>query len=582
MDLSPEQLEIVNADLVPMCVTACAGSGKTKTAVHRVRNIASQLSDQGEKVALLSFSNVAIQTFRQALQELDTASKHSYSNRIYIDTFDGFLSSHIVRPHGNRFMNCKEGVTPYLVTNENPFLKNKKFCFHQKKTNGNGSFPIAPTRIRIRHEENELIFEYQDDIGNIHSIPKENGKAITFSLGKSGFFTYSGANLWANIILSKEPYLSKIITRKYPHIIVDEAQDVGSLHERLLNRLIDSGSVISIFGDSDQSIYEFIGAKGDFINTYNSRVNVLSMKLTKNYRSVKEIVDVSMKVSGKSLLHNIEKKNDLQGAFVYWYSDTNQAISSFLRRIESAELDFNDSAILSRSNSNVEKANGHTLPFPNKKKPLSNVTLFLKASIQRDININLAESFRNCSLGILGLMNTGYNSWEKILEGYDDTYWIQLRQTIWEFVRDKENGLPSSELNMKEEWQPLLIKNLDLLLERVKNNFEITADKNPSQSLKKTNLLDIPLKQFVNSSPKAGIRVCTVHKAKGESIGSVLYLTSEKAHFEGFTLGTTNEVGRIAYVALTRAKHLFVLAVPKKYKDDYQNAFNSCGLVDIT
>ena len=58
------------------------------------------------------------------------------------------------------------------------------------------------------------------------------------------------------------------------------------------------------------------------------------------------------------------------------------------------------------------------------------------------------------------------------------------------------------------------------------------------------------------------LRVETVHQVKGESIGAVMYL-AKKPHIEALLSGTDDEEGRIGYVAITRAKNLFWLAVPE-------------------
>jgi hypothetical protein len=63
--LSCKQKEILELPLVPICVTACAGSGKTRTAVHRLEAMRRLLDDRHGMIALLSFSNVAVDTFRK-------------------------------------------------------------------------------------------------------------------------------------------------------------------------------------------------------------------------------------------------------------------------------------------------------------------------------------------------------------------------------------------------------------------------------------------------------------------------------------------------------------------------------------
>jgi hypothetical protein len=49
--------------------------------------------------------------------------------------------------------------------------------------------------------------------------------------------------------------------------------------------------------------------------------------------------------------------------------------------------------------------------------------------------------------------------------------------------------------------------------------------------------------------------VSTVHQVKGESIDAVMYV-ADKKQIRALIDGTTTEVGRIGYVAATRARNL--------------------------
>src|SRR5690606_14015960 len=81
-------------------------------------------------VALLSYSNVAVETFRAEYAKL-TAGQHGLSNRVLICTVDAFVTSHILSPHAASTMQCAR--RPYLVNGHEPFLKG--FTFFNGKFN---------------------------------------------------------------------------------------------------------------------------------------------------------------------------------------------------------------------------------------------------------------------------------------------------------------------------------------------------------------------------------------------------------------------------------------------------------------
>jgi hypothetical protein len=72
--------------------------------------------------------------------------------------------------------------------------------------------------------------------------------------------------------------------------------------------------------------------------------------------------------------------------------------------------------------------------------------------------------------------------------------------------------------------------------------------------------------------------VDTVHQSKGESLDAVLYIATAKDHIRNMLDGTNTEIGRIGYVALTRARYLFVLAVPKTNIKEFEPELKSLGL----
>lgn len=95
------------------------------------------------------------------------------------------------------------------------------------------------------------------------------------------------------ILTSNEKILSKW-KRKYKYICLDEAQDTSEIQHEIIRLLSSESGNLFMVGDEDQSIYGFRAAKPkylyDFKKTYpNGRL----LKLSINYRSTKEIVDIA-------------------------------------------------------------------------------------------------------------------------------------------------------------------------------------------------------------------------------------------------------------------------------------------------
>ena len=170
--LSTEQQAVVDAVLGPMSVLACAGSGKTRTAVHRLASIRKRIGEHRGYVALLSFSNIAVTTFNTSYAELTKGmSSVAAGHRIRIETFDSFLTTNILQPHACRTMGCPR--TPYLITGSEAFLQNKEFKFWAVPASGD-AFPVPSDSIEnivVRfNNQGAASFHYQLNKSLLHQV----------------------------------------------------------------------------------------------------------------------------------------------------------------------------------------------------------------------------------------------------------------------------------------------------------------------------------------------------------------------------------------------------------------------------
>ncbi|MDT0216554.1 TerB family tellurite resistance protein [Alcaligenes sp. AB3] len=105
---------------------------------------------------------------------------------------------------------------------------------------------------------------------------------------------------------------------------------------------------------------------------------------------------------------------------------------------------------------------------------------------------------------------------------------------------------------------------------------------NIGMKLAKTKLPNAPLAAAadLSASNDARIRVDTVHQVKGESLDAVLYIAT-KEHVTAMLDGVTSEVGRIGYVAVTRARDLLWLGVPANSLSELRPKLVASGFQEI-
>lgn len=289
-DLSCQQAEITELPLGSICVTACAGSGKTRTAVHRLWNMRRQLKDQRGIIALLSFSNVAVDTFRNEYFALAGRGSHSIrSSGVEIDTVDSFITVNILRPHAHRTMGASR--TAYLVHGREPFLSNYAVY--------DGKLPQRIADLDVHFANGTFSYDVTPGYKPI-PIAANIAEAAIGKLGMTGAYTHPLGRYWSIKVLQHQPFVLRSLARRYPYILIDEAQDIGAEHQAILEMLINGGVNVSLIGDRNQGIYDFTGATGDFLETYGVRPRVVSKGLTKNYRSVPDIVALANNLTGRS------------------------------------------------------------------------------------------------------------------------------------------------------------------------------------------------------------------------------------------------------------------------------------------
>jgi superfamily I DNA/RNA helicase len=252
---SAQQRDVIEETLSALSVIACAGSGKTFTAVRRLDAVRSLIDAGRGHVALLSFSNVAVNVFGKSYLDDIGVKTRGGGSRVCIETFDGFITTKVLRPHAHRTMKCS--CMPYLLTGGESFLSNSKFQFWPKTGN---KYPLDINSVEVEYKSGAVDFfvRFQKS-----AISIENAGATVSRIGEVGGYTHALGRYWAFEALRREPEILAALAHRYPQIIVDEAQDVGSIHIAILEMLAMAGSQITLVGDPNQAIFESAARMGD-------------------------------------------------------------------------------------------------------------------------------------------------------------------------------------------------------------------------------------------------------------------------------------------------------------------------------
>lgn len=172
-----EQQAVLNAELVPLKVIACAGSGKTATAVRRLVELRRRMGTSRGYAVLLSYSNVAVETFRKEYAEV-AATYGELSDRVLICTVDSFITNNILAPHAAQVMNCS--CRPFLVHGRERFLENPSFSVFD------GKRPVSISDVDLRSTKPGKWEFVNADSGQ--PLPNNNAIKAMKALGKIGAY----------------------------------------------------------------------------------------------------------------------------------------------------------------------------------------------------------------------------------------------------------------------------------------------------------------------------------------------------------------------------------------------------------
>ena len=266
MRLTEEQQQIVHHRSGHALVSAVAGSGKTTTMVARVAHLLRQGSAPGEMLVLM-LNRSARDSFAEALRQLLSGERLTGPE---VRTFHA-LGLRLVESFTRR------GALPRrsLVTDEHIREKLAKQALNAayKEENGDHAW--------VTKEDLEEFLRFIDLVkaGIVsadlcfaqENLPEECAYFIT------GYQRFEAARVAQRIRfyedLLHEPLLAMLgdqelaswVSNRLLHIIVDEYQDINEVQQQLLKILAGQRAAVMVVGDVDQCIYEWRGARPEYI-----------------------------------------------------------------------------------------------------------------------------------------------------------------------------------------------------------------------------------------------------------------------------------------------------------------------------
>lgn len=576
-NITPEQSEAIFCEDHEYVLSAAPGSGKTWTASRRYLWRIANWDHPTGGVALLSFTNVAVNEFSKDIVDLGYCDLLNEPN--YIGTIDSFAEKFIISPFGHLI--TKSMKKPKLFTAPRPCdFENKNlivYFYDKGKREARHSWEVIA--LPSKEADKEIQFFIKDKRQGINEITPSCDNPFS-ALWRMGYYTHEQRILLACCVLNQYPNIAKCLSNRFPEIIIDEAQDTNAWSFDLLDFLRSNGTKITIVGDPNQCIFQFSFADPSLFEKIKNQWELPQKKISKSFRCNDKIAEAVKNIGcGSELVGSGSANNNFCKPFIVKQSDTNflSEINIFSRLLTKAGIKTDDSIILSRGKTEIEKIKGKQIY-----ERLEGVSkIFAKAAYLRDVDHNFVEAF---DLVIKGLRRIVKNQtfWDDFDEkNVDSIIYHKLRLETWKFIKSREM-LPSINNSMKD-WIFKLKESLGALL------LKFDSSDNPKLGniiRRPKNINDLiynsPLFEYNNT--QYDMTAKTIHQAKGKGIDAVLLIGS-LGFFNSLIKAVEQEKACeercLGYVAMSRARHVLLVCLPQRHYDKYLKTWNDLGFYTL-
>lgn len=301
--LDESQSVVASWDRGPLFVEAGPGTGKTRTLVGRIE----RLLDAGtppDSILALTFSNKAAAEMRERVAD----SRPDDAPRVWLGTIHAF-GLELLRRYGDRLglppdprvLDPIDGLS--LLEDLLPALQLDHYHNIYEPRLNLRDLLQGISRAKDELADIERYRTYAEAMQARAASPEQQvaaAKALEVArvyrlyqdrLSQEGTLDFGDLVMLAVQLLREHVDVRDTVRGDYPHVLVDEYQDINHASAELLALLAGEGERFWVVGDMRQAIYRFRGAAPRNVRSFVTRFpGAQRLPLRVNYRSGREIV----------------------------------------------------------------------------------------------------------------------------------------------------------------------------------------------------------------------------------------------------------------------------------------------------
>ncbi|MDA8089481.1 MAG: ATP-dependent helicase [Nitrospiraceae bacterium] len=290
--LNQEQKAAVEHFGSPLLLLAGAGSGKTKVLTHKIGYLIRDKGIKPHRILAITFTKKAAQEMAGRVERMLAIKPRSVS------TFHSFCVRVLREDIAALGRNFDKNFIIYDQTDSKKTVKDilKRLNLDPKETDA-AQKTISKAKQAYRGGN---IVEYIAALPYPQNQHAEVASAYGRDLEQSNALDYDDLIYYTSHLLVTRPEARGKWQDRYDFFMVDEFQDTNEIQYSLIKLLsARNRSNVFVVGDPFQTIYTWRGAVPENILKFGREFNATEMRLEKNYRSTRKILDVANIVIGK-------------------------------------------------------------------------------------------------------------------------------------------------------------------------------------------------------------------------------------------------------------------------------------------